>query len=317
LADLLIASEPALLIDEEKAKQLKATMKRHRRELIAEESKRIYEHVPGDLQRALLFAKEKMASSVFTTRPLKKYGFCFPNKRDFRDLVAMRYHREPDGLPRVCACGKLYSLDHSQICKLGGFIHMRHDGPKELFGELSAEVCYDVKVEPDLLPLTGEQFDHKTAKVAPDVRSDVRVRGFFTKEQNAFFEFRIVYPFASSYLKMNPADLYEHVAHLRKMEYEQRINQVDNGSFTPMILLSTGGMGAEMTIAMKHLARKLADKRKEAYPAVATMLRCSMAFNVARSALVCLRGSRARHEKQALEKLDNPSDLMVQELHLR
>ena len=46
LADLLIASEPALLIDEEKAKQLKAAMKRHRRELIAEESKRVCEHVP-------------------------------------------------------------------------------------------------------------------------------------------------------------------------------------------------------------------------------------------------------------------------------
>ena len=194
---------------------------------------------------------------------------------------------------------------------------MRHDGPKELFGELCAEICYDVKVEPDLLPLTGERFDHKTAKVAADVRSDVRVRVFFTKEQNAFFEFRIVYPFASSYLKLAPAELYEHVAHLRKMEYEQRINQVDNGSFTPMIMLSTGGMGAEMTIAMKHLARKLADKRKESYPAVATLLRCSMAFNVERSSLVCLRGSRARHEKQVLEKLDNPSDLMVQELHLR
>ena len=54
-------------------------------------------------------------------------------------------------------------------------------GPKELFGELSAEVCYDVKVEPDLLPLTGEQFDNKTAKVSQEVRSDVRVRGFFSE----------------------------------------------------------------------------------------------------------------------------------------
>ena len=149
------------------------------------------------------------------------------------------------------------------------------------------------------------EFDHKTAKVVFGQMSESEV--FFTKEQNAFFEFRIVYPFALSYLKMTPADLYQHVAHLRKMEYEQRINQVDNGSFTPMIMLSTGGMGSEMTVAMKHLARKLAAKRKEAYPAVATMLRCSMAFNVA----------SARHDRHALEKLDNPSDLMVQELHLR
>src|SRR5579864_228118 len=109
LAELLIACEPALCIDEEKAKQVKASMKRHRRDIL-----RIYEHVPVDLKRALLFAKEKMASSVFTTRPLKKYGFCFPNKRDFRDLIAMRYHREPDGVPSVCSCGKAYSLNHSQ-----------------------------------------------------------------------------------------------------------------------------------------------------------------------------------------------------------
>ena len=101
-------------------------------------------------------------------------------------------------------------------------------------------------------------------------------------------------------MKLAPAELYEHVAHLRKMEYEHRINQVDHGSFTPMIMLSTGGMGSEMTIAMKHLARKLADKRKESYPAVATLLRCSMAFIVARSSLVCLRASRTRHEKQVL-----------------
>src|SRR5882672_8457453 len=99
-----------------KGKEIKASIKRRRRDLIAEESKRIFQHVPMELKRALLFAKEKMASSVFTTRPLKKYGFCFPNKWDFRDLIAMRYHREPEGLPRICSCGRLYSLDHSQIC---------------------------------------------------------------------------------------------------------------------------------------------------------------------------------------------------------
>ena len=113
LSELLIAREPALLVDEGKRREVKALIKKQRRDFIAAESKRIYEHVPVDLQRALIFAKEKMASSVFTTRPLKKYGFCFPNKRDFRDLIAMRYHREPEGLPSICSCGRrIHSITH-------------------------------------------------------------------------------------------------------------------------------------------------------------------------------------------------------------
>jgi hypothetical protein len=47
LAGLLLACEPALLIDEEKRKEVKALIKRHRRDLIAEESKRIYERASG------------------------------------------------------------------------------------------------------------------------------------------------------------------------------------------------------------------------------------------------------------------------------
>ena len=135
---------------------------------------------------------------------------------------------------------------------------MRHDDQKELFAQTCAEVWNDVQVEPELLPLTGVHMDRKTAKTQADARSDVRVRGFWHKEQNAFFEFRVLYPSASSYLNQSPLELYEHFAQARKLEYEQRINQVDSGSFTPMIMLSSGGMGPEMTMAVKHLARKLA-----------------------------------------------------------
>ena len=59
LTELLIACEPALLVDEGKCREVKAPIKKQRRDFIAAESKRIYEHVPVDLQRALIFAKEK------------------------------------------------------------------------------------------------------------------------------------------------------------------------------------------------------------------------------------------------------------------
>ena len=147
-------------------------------------------------QRALHLARVKGASAVFTTRPLEKYGFAFAAKKDYRDLLRMRYYMQIPGLPKECACGEAYSLSHSQGCLLGGFIHMRHDGPKNLFASLAHKVFKDVEVEPYLEPLTGEVLKLKSANRSDEARSDVRIRGFWGNRKDAFFEFRVFYPFA-------------------------------------------------------------------------------------------------------------------------
>ena len=72
-----------------------------------------------------------------------------------------------------------------------------------------------------------------------------------------------------------------------------------------MIMTSLGGMGHEMSVAVKHLASKIADKRKENYSMVVNVLRCKLAFAVARAALVCLRGSRgAWPVREAINTVD-------------
>ena len=75
---------------------------------------------------------------------------------------------------------------------------MRHDEPKEIFASFAKQVFRDVEVEPDLEPLTGEEMKYKSANVQDDARSDVRIRGFWGKTRNAFFDFRAYYAFASS-----------------------------------------------------------------------------------------------------------------------
>ena len=80
----------------------------------------------------------------------------------------------------------------------------------------------------------------------------------------------------------------------RRREYLQRINDVDCGSFVPMIMSSTGAIGPEMSMAIKTLVGRLADKRKEAPSYVTGIVRARFAFALARSALICLRGSRSR-----------------------
>ena len=168
--------------------------------------------VSPELSRALAFAKEKGASSIFTMVPLRERGFAFGAKRDFYDIIRLRYRLPIPGLPFTCACGKPYSLDHSQICKMGGFIHMTHDGPKNLFAKWCSVGFNDVELEPGLEPLSGEVFVYKSAKTEVDARSDVRVRGFWGNFRNAFFEFRVFYPHAQTYKSTKPQALYKQIA---------------------------------------------------------------------------------------------------------
>ena len=112
---------------------------------------------------------------------------------------------------------------------------------------------------------------YKSAITTDDARSDVRVRGFWGNKQNAFFEMRYFYPFASSYNSRSLESCFKGIAQTRKREYEERIVRVDNGSFTPMIMTTTGSMGPQMQI-VKHAARFLATKRNAPYSKVASVL---------------------------------------------
>ena len=193
---------------------------------------------------------------------------------------------------------------------------MRHDEPKDLFARCCSELFRDVGVEPLLEDLTGEVMRSGSAKVEQECRSDVRVRGFWRKGQDAFFEFRVFYPFASSYLSSSLPALYRRHSKERKRQYEERINRVDCGSFTPMVAASTGGMCAEMQIALKFLASLLAEKRGEKYCDVMRLLRCRFAFAMARSALVCLRGSRSRYQGLPANSFDLPARVVSNEASL-
>ena len=170
---------------------------------------------------------------------------------------------------------------------------MRHDEPKDLWAFESKKIFRDVEVEPQLQPLSGERLRHKSAVVSDDARSDVRVGGFWGNSQSAFFEFRVFYPHARTYANKKLDAVYKSIALSRKRQYEERINVVDSGCFTPMVMASTGGMASEMSKALKHLAKEQSAKFDEAYSVSISVLRCKFAFCMARCALRCLRGSRA------------------------
>jgi hypothetical protein len=217
----------------------------------------------GSQRRAMEGARMKGGSLVLTTMPIAEHGFHLASKSDFHDFLKLHFGWPLPKLPATCPCGKSYSVDHAQMCKLGGFVGRRHDDLVDLLGRRMKQCYNDVEVEPLLQPLTGERFKHKTANKEDGAKSDLRVRGFWTDAKNAFFDVRVFYSNAPSYQSKSVESHCKSVALTKKREYEERILHVEHGSFTPLIFPSSGGMGAEATVVLKKLAAEIAVKRKD------------------------------------------------------
>ena len=49
--------------------------------------------------------------------------------------------------------------------------------------------------------------------------------------------------------------------HVCTCTYEQRIIEIEHGSFMPLVLSATGGMGQAVAVAYKRMASLLAEKK--------------------------------------------------------
>ena len=168
----------------------RAAVRQHHEASLKVKADDLQRRLPEAQQRAMAQAREKGGSSTLATIPVAEHGFFFDAKADFHDHVHLRYCWPLDNLPSFCPCGERFTVDHAQICKLSGFIHMRHNDPTDFLASCMKEVYNDVEVEPKLQPLTGESLRHRTANTDPDARADIRVRGFWTQGRNAFFDTR-------------------------------------------------------------------------------------------------------------------------------
>ena len=102
-------------------------------------------------QQLMKAAMEKGTSSWLSALPIKAIGYAL-NKQEYTDAICMRYGWKVKGIPTHCACGETNSVDHSLICKLGGYISMRHNSVRDSEAQIMREVCRDVQIEPTLLP---------------------------------------------------------------------------------------------------------------------------------------------------------------------
>ena len=82
-------------------------------------------------------------------------------------------------------------IDHALTCPCGGYPIARHNEVRDVIADVMREVVSDVEVEPQLLPYTDEHLEGRTTNRSPEVRVDIRAGGFWTRQQDAFFDIRV------------------------------------------------------------------------------------------------------------------------------
>ena len=90
---------------------------------------------------------------------------------------------------------------------------------------------------------------------------------------------------------------YVHHQNIKKRSYKERVLNVEHGSFTPIILSTSGGVGPEANRHHKRIAELIALKRKGEYSQIIQYIRTRLRFNLLKSILVAVRGERGRRTK--------------------
>ena len=174
---------------------------------------------------------------------------------------------------------------------------MRHNEIRDITAKALCEVCKDVETEPLLSRLSGERFHNRTAIVGDKARLGISANGVWIKGQKEFFDVRVFNHNASRYINQTLKKNLERNETEKKRNYNQRILEVENGSFTPLVFSANGAMGRECQKFYNRLCELIAEKRNIEISSVTSWLRTTINFSLIRSMLLCVRGSRNLRRK--------------------
>ena len=200
----------------------------------------------------------------------------------------LRYGKDLKGLPSKCPCGQSFNMTHALNCKTGGFITIRHNRVRDFEAQLLTEICNDVENEPPLQPLEGEIINGLTGVNA---KPDVRARVFWREEQNAFFYMRITNTNSESQRHLTSKKIFTKHEREKKRQYNNKIMNVEHGTFTPLVFSVNGGMAKE---CLKfHKFQKIANRSGCRYEKVLSIIKYKLSFLILCASLMCMRGSHS------------------------
>ena len=196
----------------------------------------IKEKISEAAAKSMSLAQEKGAVAWLTALPLQNLGYVL-NREEFRDGLRLRYGWQIPGIPAYCVCGMKNTIDHTLSCKHGGHLIFRHNRVRDVNAEFLREVCHDVKTEPGLLPIYCK--DAIQGNDAENARLDISARELYGPLQKTMFDARIFHPNAATYRNRDISSVYIQHEQEKRKKYEQRVTQVEECSFTPLVYSTT------------------------------------------------------------------------------
>ena len=172
---------------------------------------------------------------------------------------------------------------------------MRHNEIRNITASLLEEVTVGVEKEPMLQSLTVEVMAMRSANTDDNSRLDIKCRGFGTvvKTHSLMQGFSTPSCQATD-PSSSPVCMYQSNEEKRRT-YEQRIHEVEYGSFTPLVMSATGGLAPAASVFYKKLASMIAMKRDHPYSMIMNLIRRQLAFSLLRSSIHAIRGSRSSY----------------------
>ena len=297
-------------------RDIKASLRSNKRTKMRDDAKILQNELPAPLQRSMELSQEKGASTWLTALPINDHGFAL-HKSAFRDALSLRYNWPLQNQPSHCSCSQPFSIEHALTCKTGGFPAVRHNEVRDITASLLSEVCHGVATEPHLQSLSGEIMSHRTAITNDGARLDIAVYGFWGgRFEKAFLDVRVFNPSAQSNRHGPVASVYRRHEQEKRRQYEQRVQEVEHSTFTPLVMSTTGGMGRAATTFYKRLASMISDKRDVPYSKAINWIRCRLSFALLRASIMSIRGARSSQHRPASESIQGPIDLQLAEGHI-
>ena len=149
------------------------------------------------------------------------------------------------------------------------------------------------------MPLDVEDLPGRPGNRTDGARVDIRARGFWTRQQDAFFDVWVTHPKEHLLSRSEILSQMKNCEKKKKRDYCARINRVDRGSFTPLIFSTSGLCAPECSRFLRSLASQLVAKHKDLhYSVVMGELRCLVSFTLLRWAITCFRGARASYRRR-------------------
>ena len=97
---------------------------------------------------------------------------------------------------------------------------------------------------------------------------------------------------------MTSKQIYKKHENEKKIQHAERVMEIEQGTFTLLVCITTGGMADVCVKYRSRLAELIANKNRESYSSAISWIRAKVSFAIIRSAMLCLRDSTRSRSRQ-------------------